>query len=217
MMKKINIAVVDDHEIFRKSLIHLLSNFKHIHILQEASNGRELVDKIDSKKIDVILLDIDMPIMNGAETFKYIKNKFPKIKVIILSMHSESLMISDLIMSGVNGYVTKGSSIETLIETLNQVNQNDFYFQPNISSLLINQLKNGNDTKLQSEKLTPREIEILHLICQGKSHKQIANNLYITTRTVDFHKSNLYKKTNSNCNANLFEFAMKHGIVKLQH
>lgn len=213
MMKKINIAIVDDHEIFRKSLIHLLSNYKHIQILQEASNGKELIEKIDSKKTDIILLDIDMPIMNGVETFKYIKDKFPKIKVIILSMHSESLLISDLIMSGINGFVTKGSSIETLLETLNQVNLNDFYFQPNISSLLITQLKNDNDTKQQSEKLTPREIEILNLICQGKSHKQIASQLFITPRTVDFHKANLYKKTNSNCNANLFEFALKNGIV----
>lgn len=217
MMKKINIAVVDDHEIFRKSLVFLLSQFKHIQIIQEASNGKELIEKLDPEKTEIILLDVSMPVMNGTETFKYVKIKYPHIKVIVLSMYSEFFVISELITLGVNGFVTKGSSVEILLETLNQVTINEFYFQPHISSLLIKQLKNGNDTKLQSKKLTPREIEILHLICQGKSHKQIANDLFITTRTVDFHKSNLYKKTNSNCNANLFEFAMKHGIVKLQN
>lgn len=213
MKNKIKIAIVDDHELFRKALISLLANYKSISIIQEASNGKELLKSLDSKKTNIVLLDIDMPEMNGIETYKVIRKKYPSIKVIILSMHQENSFMADLIIKGVNGFVTKGSSINTLMETINGVNENGFYFKQNINAEIVKALNTNEKVEEGIELLTAREVEILKLICKGDSHKQIASKLFITPRTVDFHKANLYKKTETNCTANLFEYAMKKGLI----
>jgi DNA-binding NarL/FixJ family response regulator len=213
MKHKIKIAIADDHELFRKALISLLANYPSVSITQEASNGKELLKSLDPKKTNIVLLDIDMPEMNGIETYKIIRKKYPSIKVIILSMHQENSFMADLIIRGVNGFVTKGSSIDTLMETINGVNEKGFYFKQNINSEIVKALNKNEKAEKEIELLTTREIEILKLICKGDSHKQIAGKLFITTRTVDFHKANLYKKTNTNCPANLYEYAVKKGLI----
>jgi DNA-binding NarL/FixJ family response regulator len=213
MKNKIKIAIADDHELFRKALISLLSNYKSVSIIQEASNGKELLKSLDIKKTNIVLLDVDMPEMNGFETYKVLRKKYPSIKVVILSMHHEDSFITDLIIKGVNGFVTKGSSIETLMETINEVNEKGFYFKQNINTELIRALNKNGKVEEGIELLTAREIEILKLICKGDSHKQIAGKLFITQRTVDFHKANLYKKTNTNSTANLYEYALTTGLI----
>lgn len=213
MTQLIKIALADDHELFRKALISLFKGYPNISIIHEAKNGKELIKNLINEKVDIALLDVEMPEMNGIETLKTLKEKFSGIKVIILSMHNEESFIADLIIKGANGFVTKGCSIVTLLETITGVYNNQYYFKQNISAEVVKALEKRDNLTKTISNLTSREVEILNLICKGNSHKQIADKLFITARTVDFHKSNLYKKTSTRCAANLYEYALTNGLI----
>ena len=210
----IRIAIVEDINRIAETLEEKILLSSDFTVVIRATTGKEIIQHLQKNhSIDVIIMDINMPEMNGIETYKIIRKKYPSIKVIILSMHQENSFMADLIIRGVNGFVTKGSSIDTLMETINGVNEKGFYFKQNINSEIVKALNKNEKAEKEIELLTTREIEILKLICKGDSHKQIAGKLFITTRTVDFHKANLYKKTNTNCPANLYEYAVKKGLI----
>lgn len=213
MDNKIKIAIADDHELFRKGIITLLSEFDYISVVHESSNGKELTEKLKTKPVDIVLLDIEMPEMNGAETLKLIKGKFPHVKVIMLSMYNEGHFITDFIMKGANSFLSKNCDVDFFMETIMGVYQHHNYFKQNITDNIIKKVRENKKLKTNYLSLTTREIEITQLICKGNSHKQIASILFITPRTVDFHRSNIYKKTNTNCTAKLYEFALANNLV----
>lgn len=213
-MSKIRILLVDDHQIIIDGLKSLLNNSDEIVVAGEANNGREALRILDLITIDVILMDIDMPVMNGIDTLKEISKRGSGEKVIILSMHQEAGMIKSLMNIGAHGYLLKSSSQDEVIDAIQKVASGQFCFSPEVTlSLLNKQQNNFQDSNPQIELLTDRETEIIRLIAEGFSNKEIGAKLFISHRTVDTHRTNLMKKLDVNNIAGLISYAIRNGIV----
>lgn len=196
---KINIAVVDDHILFRTGVISLLKDHDRIQVVIQASNGRELLEALNYHTPDIVLLDIQMPEMNGIQTTQTLKEAYPDIKIIILTMHNEEEFIYDLMSKGANGFIPKNKSVDTLLEAIDSVMTRGYYYSDQITEALIKG-NSGNIKALEhlsEASLTDREIEVVRLICAQKSNKEIAEILDISPRTVDTHKNNIFLKTGS--------------------
>jgi two-component system response regulator NreC len=213
-MTLIKVLLVDDHQIIIDGLKSLLQNNDDIIVAGEANNGRETLRILGILKVDVVLMDIDMPVMNGIDALKEIKRTLPAIKVIILSMHQEAGMIKSLMAIGADGYILKSTSQDELIGAIRKVAGGQPYFSAEVTlSLLNNTQNNPSSSKQPTEMLTDREEEILKLIAEGFSNKEIGNKLFISHRTVDTHRTNLMKKLNANNIAGLISYAIKNGLV----
>jgi len=213
-MNEIKVLLADDHQIIVDGLKSLLQNTADILVAGEANNGREVLRLLGILKIDVILMDIDMPVMNGIDALKEIKRTLPGIKVIILSMHQEAGMIKSLMAIGADGYILKSTSQDELIGAIRKVAAGQPYFSPEVTLSLLNTPQNNlQSSKQQTEMLTDREEEILKLIAEGFSNKEIGTKLFISHRTVDTHRTNLMKKLNANNIAGLISYAIKNGMV----
>jgi DNA-binding NarL/FixJ family response regulator len=212
-MSKIKILLVDDHQIIIDGLKSLLCNSGEITVAGEANNGREALRILDLIEIDVVLMDIDMPVMNGIDTLKEIRRRGSAVKVIILSMHNEAGMIKSLVNLGANGYLLKSSSQDEVVNAIRKVADGQSYFSTEVTLSLLNKSQNGIQTNPQVELLTDRETEIIQLIAEGFSNKEIGDKLFISHRTVDTHRTNLMKKLNVSNIAGLISYAIKNGIV----
>jgi len=211
-MSQIKVLLVDDHQIIVDGLKSLLKNTEEIVVAAEANNGREALRILEILEIDVVIMDIDMPVMNGIDTLKEIVKRASKAKVIILSMHQEAGMIKSLTDIGANGYLLKSCSQSELIDAIHKVAKGQSYFSTDVTLALLK--PNGSDkTDQKNELITEREIEILKLIAGGFSNKEIGDQLFISHRTVDTHRTNLMKKLNVNNIAGLISFAIRNGIV----
>jgi DNA-binding NarL/FixJ family response regulator len=211
-MNRIKVLLVDDHQIIIDGLKSLLKNSDEIIVVAEANNGREALRILDILEIDVILMDIDMPVMNGINALKEIGKQSFGVKVIILSMHNEAGMIKSLIELGANGYLLKSCPQDELIGGIKKVAAGQPYFSTDVTLALLNPAGTSNPDK-KNELLTDRENEILKLIAAGFSNKEIGDQLFISHRTVDTHRTNLMKKLNVNNIAGLISYAIKNGIV----
>ncbi|MBK9477665.1 MAG: response regulator transcription factor [Bacteroidetes bacterium] len=214
-MKKIRIALADDQHLFRKGLISLLNEEDAFKIVIEAENGRVLIDRLKSVNADVLLLDLEMPVMSGTEALDIIKIRFPELKVLVLTMHDDEAFITELIGKGVNGFLIKDNSIDTLVDAIFAVHEKDYYFTPRVTAVMSN-ATNKSTVKLRTNStidFTKREIEILSLICHEYSTKEIAEKLIMGERTVEWHRSNIIQKTNSKNTAGIVFYAVKNGLV----
>ena len=209
-MSKINVLLTDDHQIIIDGLKSLLKNQDEINVAAEAKNGREALRFLDLISVDVLLMDIDMPVMNGIDTLKEIRRQNSKVKVVILSMHNEAGMIKSLIDLGANGYLLKSCSQNELIDAIKKVVSGQSYFSSDVTLAL---LKPSANQSQPNELITDRETEILKLIAAGFSNKEIGNQLFISHRTVDTHRTNLMKKLDVNNIAGLISYAIRNRIV----
>lgn len=210
-MNKTKILITDDHQIIVDGLKSLVNSIDSCEVVAVANNGREAVDILKILSVDIVLMDIDMPILNGLDATKEIKSRYKNVKVIILSMHSQQGMIKELIEIGVNGYLLKNSCKSELENAIKLVAGGGQYFSSDVTRSLIednNRYKNTGDIKL-----TKREIEILSSIADGLTNKEIGSKLFISHRTVDSHRTNLMKKLDVNNIAGLISYAIKNGIV----
>ncbi|MFY9153807.1 MAG: response regulator transcription factor [Prolixibacteraceae bacterium] len=213
-MNRIKILLVDDHQIIIDGLKSLLKQNEEFLLAGEANNGREALRLIQMFDVDVVLMDIDMPVMNGIDTLKEISKNHPGTKVIILSMHQEAGMIKSLINIGANGYLLKSCSQDELIEAIQKVASGQSYFSTDVTLSLLNSNPGNQSAANQAnEMLTDRETEIIKLIAEGFSNREIGSKLFISHRTVDTHRTNLMKKLNVGNIAGLISYAMKNGIV----
>lgn len=208
-MNKINVLLTDDHQLIIDGLKSLLKDQEDINVSAEANNGREALQILSFLPIDVVLMDIDMPVMNGIETLKEIKKQHPVVKVIILSMHNESGMIKSLIDLGANGYLLKSCSQDEVLSAIRKVAAGQSSFSTDVTMALLNPTHHEQKTEI----LTERETEILKLIAAGFSNKEIGDKLFISHRTVDTHRTNLMKKLSVNNIAGLISYAIKNGNV----
>ena len=214
MIGKIKVILVDDHQLIIDGLKSLMKNTAEIMVTGEANNGREALRLLDILNVDVVLMDIDMPVMNGIDALKEIKKGKPAIKVIILSMHEESGMIKNLLAIGADGYLLKSTSQDELISAIKKVANGNKYFSTEVTLSLLNGSQGNSQTSKQpSEILTSREEEILKLIAEGFSNKEIGTQLFISHRTVDTHRTNLMKKLNTSNIAGLISYAIKSGLI----
>ena len=220
MTDKIKIIVVDDHQIVRDGIGALLIKYNDIEIIAEASNGEEVLNILSKIQPDIVIIDIAMPKMNGIEASKIIRQDYPEVQIIIFSSHSENENIAQAIEIGVKGILPKNTMREELVEAIYQVNQGkDFiskYISPTTLFGYIKENKEKKDTILElKNKLTDRELELLQLIVEGETNKEIADKLFISQRTVEKHKSNIINKLEMKSIVDLVKFAIKNKIVDL--
>ena len=215
----IKVAIADDQKLFRKGMAALISSFEHMDLLFEAENGRELLDFCTSEPVkpDVIVLDLSMPILNGLETLKILKQDFQSIRVIILTIHEAENFVLSTIQAGANGYLAKNAEPEEVEIAIREVFKNDFYFTMAMLQLMRKGLVNKTRSiVLENEnKLTKREQEVLILICKQHSSAEIAEKMFLSNRTVEGHRNNLLLKTGSRNTAGLVVYALKHRIIDL--
>lgn len=217
--EKVNIVVCDDHKLFRRGMSALLSDFEIVGDIYEAGNGIELLELLG--KLDVIpnlvLLDINMPEMDGVEATKQLKIQYPKIRILILSMEDDSQLVSFLVNEGVNGYLLKNADPDELELAIKMVMKNDFYFSSSLSGAILSAVKTKNTTSQVIRKLdlSEREVLIIQLICQELTAAEIGDKLSLSARTVEGYKRKLLEKTKTKNMAGLVIFAIKDGIYNL--
>ncbi len=209
---KIRVLLVDDHKIVRDGMRSLLSEEKEISVIGEAENGREAVALAKDLRPDVILMDIAMPDMNGIEAASQIIKENPRTKILILSMHSEKMFVSKAFAAGVSGYLLKDCDIEEILSAIRAVQANQKYISPLVAGTIIEDYRDGlKDQKVSI--LTEREREVLQLIAEGKTSKEIATLLGISTKTIDVHRQQIMDKLNIHTIAGLTRYAIKEGLI----
>jgi DNA-binding NarL/FixJ family response regulator len=211
---KIKVIIVDDHNLFRNGLKILLNN-ENIEVIGEASNGNEFLEIIKTKRPDIVLMDIEMPIMNGIEASQTALEKYPELKIIALSMFDEEEYYYKMIDAGVKGFILKNSDITEVIKAIETVYKGETFFPQNILYQVIKNIKSSIENDTVETNLSRRETEILKQICLGYSNTEIAQNLFISKRTVEKHRANLLIKTGSKNTANLIIYAIKHKLVEI--
>ena len=207
----IQVLVIDDHQILLDGIENLINQTEGFRVLITAANGADGLNilRLHHESIDIIVTDIGLPDIKGQELVLTIREKYPDKKIIALSMHEEKHIIKDMIKAGVEGYVLKKSSSEDLIDALAKVNNSENYVSPSITNMLMDDIKNPSIITSLSE----RELEIIKLITQEYTTSQIAEKLFISTKTVEAHKSNIFRKTETNSLVGLTKFAIKHRLI----
>jgi len=193
-MGKIRIVLADDHMILRKGLRSLLEAEKRFEIVGEGENGNEVVRLVDELDPDIIVMDISMPNLNGVEATKRVKKHHPDTKVIILSRHKDEEFIFQALNAGADGYLIKESAPSELISAIESVLRGDSYLSPSVSRVVVDDyIKKANHTELvdKFESLTSREVEVLQLLAEGFSVKEISENLHVSKNTVNSHRTHI--------------------------
>lgn len=215
--KKIRIALVDDHKLFRAGIRALLEQVKGFDIVLEAGNGKELLDKLPQTRIDIILLDIAMPVMDGIETTKVLQQKFPKINVIILSLHDEDRFILHLMEIGASGYLLKDADPDEVEHAIRTVYADGHYFTDFVSNVMHRKVTNKSVRKLKiynyKVDLSDRELQVLDLICEGKTNAEIATEINLSQRTIEGYRLRMLNKLKVNNTAGLVAYAINNGLV----
>ncbi len=209
------IILVDDHTLFRNGLKILLNNLKGYRVVGEASNGKEFLALLETVTPDLVLLDIEMPVMDGIDAAELAMQRYPLLKIITLSMYGEEDYYYKMVNAGVKGFVLKNSDIKEVKAALETVFEGGSYFSSELLENLVNNLKTIKKDKESHTDLSDRELEILVLICQGYSNQEIADQLFISKRTVDKHRANILEKSESKNTAQLVVYAIKNKLVEL--
>lgn len=212
----IKVAIADDHALFRAGVKTALSAKKDVELIAEADNGMQLLNLLKHIEPDVILLDIQMPIMDGIATLPEIRKINPHVKVIILSMHNDHSMISKLMEIGANSYLTKNSDSETIYQAIKTCYEQEFFFNELTNKALLTGLRTRKTEPdhLLDAQLTEKEIRILKLMCEEKTTKEIADIVDISPRTVEAIRDKLKTKTGAKSMAGLVMYAVKKGFVQ---
>ena len=214
MDDKIRLIVVDDHEIFRQGLVMVSNNLENIQVIAEASNGVEFLKVLDKHKddVDIVLMDIRMPLMDGIEATIKAKEKYPDLKIVAISMNAEGDFLKRMIEAGVNGFLIKNVKKQELFIALKLIMNDGVYYSKELMTEII---KLKNDKYKTTDLFTEREIEVLKLVARGLSNQEIADTLFINKRTVEGHKTNLIQKTGSKNIVDLLVNAINNGIIKM--
>jgi two-component system nitrate/nitrite response regulator NarL len=219
-MKNTKILIADDHEVVRDGLKNIILSLGNISVIGEAANGEEAIKLYAELKPDMVIMDISMPVMNGIDATRIIKEKYPEARILILTMHDNQEYLNQIIRCGAKGFVLKNTDRDELLEAVKTVASGDNFFSKEISKLIIdNYIKNAREpekaSNLKEIPLTKREVEILKLIASGYSNQEIANMLFISYNTVDTHRKNIMHKLAIKNTAGLVRYAIEKGLISL--
>lgn len=212
----INLAIADDHKIFREGLKATLEDCTDLNILFEAANGIELVKQLAFKSPDVVLMDIKMPEMDGMQATAHIQEHYNQVKVLALSMFNEDKYILDMMKAGASGYLLKNAEPQEIIDAVFTVYKKGYYFNEHLSVTLVKQLMGKSTINLKGKdetELNERETEVLKLICQEKQNSEIADKLFLSVRTVEGYRTRLFEKTGSKNIVGLVIYAIKKSLI----
>jgi len=213
MSNKLTVYIADDQTLFRKGMVRLLKSFSYIQEVKEAANGKEIIKLVKAEAPDVILMDYEMPVMDGKEASAYILAHFPGVKIIMLSFHNENTHIIEMIQMGTHSYLLKSAEPEEVDRAIKAVIQNDFYSNELIASAMRQGLVKASTAKPKITSLSDREIEVLKLTCEELSSKEIAVRLNISDRTVQNHRANLIQKLGVRNTIGMVRFAYEHHLL----
>ena len=211
-MSEYKIIIADDHQLIIDGLKSLLESNTEFKIVVGVENGKELIDKARLINPDIVLTDIDMPIMSGEEAVKILRSEFPNLKILVLTMHKDHNKYLIMKNAGANGFTHKNTDKEELIFAIHQILKGKEYLSPEIKKVNLNSISSENILNID---LTKRELEILKFIALGVSNVEIGNKLFISARTVDTHRTNIMRKINANNVAGLIRFAYNNKIIEL--
>ncbi len=219
-MECISLIIVDDHKIVREGLKTMLLGNSQIQVVAEAANGDELIVLLKSHRPHIIIMDISMPGKSGIELTEYIADNHPEIKVLILTTNSDEESIIASIEAGASGFLHKDCSLEELLMAIELIHTDEGYFSENITSIIyksyINKVKKDKTYRLDDSKhLTDRELEVVKLFSDGLSYKEIANQMNVSTKTIESHKTNILKKLELNNIIELVKYAIKNKIIRI--
>ncbi len=212
-MKAITIAIAEDHVLIRQALSTMLEKEQEIKVLFDVGNGKELLERLENERPQILILDIEMPVMDGEQVFEVIKLKYPSIKVIILSMHYNEAYVSKFVMAGVVGFLPKNCDFDKLLSTIYSVHEHGYYVDASLNTLSYNSYKiplpNG------SKKLSERQISIIRLLYHEKNVEEISKLLFLSKRTVEWHKNQIFEKTETKSVVGLLKYAISKGIISM--
>lgn len=212
-MSNLKIYIADDHTFVRKGMIRLLNTFERIGDVKEAANGKELITLVEDETPNIVILDLEMPVLNGFECTKQLVENHPEVKILILTMHTEEVFILNLMELGVHGFLNKNAEPEEVEKALYSIADRDFYRNDIINQVLQNKIKRHRS--FGSTQLSARELEILLLICQELTPVEISKRLQISEKTFFNHRSNVLSKVNVRGNVGLVKYAYQQGIIEL--
>ncbi len=215
--EKISILIADDHDLVRRGLVLILGLFPEFTIVGDVKDGREAVDSAAALQPTIIIMDLNMPNLNGIEATRIIKKCNPSIKILIVSAYQDDSYVSQVFRVGANGYLLKTSSLDQFKNAIQSILKEHSFYCPHLDKQALQKVLHSTELSSQNtiEHLTAREREIIQLIVESKSHQEIANKLHISVRTVDTHHNNILRKLNMHDTVSLVTFALKNGLVIL--
>ncbi len=211
----IKVLIVDDHQLFREGLANLIGGSDEIEIIAEAENAGQAIEMTSKLNPDVIIMDIGLPKINGIEATKILKKKYPNIKIIALSMHSDKHYIKGMLEAGASGYLLKNSTHNQVMDAVKSVYNGKKYLSSTITEVLIDNYLGKDEPSGEESKLTQRESEILKMIAEGISTREIAKKLFVSVKTIGTHKQNILEKLNLKSTTDLVKYAIKNEIISL--
>jgi len=214
MKNSIRLLVVDDHPVVRKGIRACLSRHQEMEIVGEAADGREALRLARELQPDIALMDIDMPQMNGLAATEALRRELPRVKVLILSMYSNTEYVLRILQSGARGFVLKEATTDELVHAIETVNAGDAYFSSDVARVALSKFVESNGAA-DSVRLSNREREVLSLIAEGLSNKEIAGQLGVGVRTVETHRERIMRKLDIHTVAGLTRYALAHGLITL--
>ena len=212
-----NIALADDHALFLDGISTLIESQPNLNVVYKAKNGKELIDFVELSIPDLCIIDMEMPIMNGLQASEFLLKRYPNQKIIILTMYQEQSLVRNLINMGICGFLLKTSDKDELLFAINQVLKGKTYFDGKLvdHNLVPNQSTNSSDIDISKvSRLSEREKEVASLLCSGLSNKQVAEKLFLSSSTIDNHRTNLMRKLDVHNVVELIRFCLKNGIAK---
>jgi DNA-binding NarL/FixJ family response regulator len=219
-VKKLRILIADDHGLVRRGALELLQAQQGWRVVAEAANGREAVEKAIELKPDVAVVDIGMPELDGVEVVRHIREAVPHTKALVLTMHESDHMVRRALDAGALGYILKSDLTESLVKAVKGISDGKRFLTPKVSEIVLDGFLNTKNKHQQAERagtrVTPRESEIIRLLAEGKSNKEVAALLGIAVRTVETHRSKIMLKLGCHSLADLIHYAIRHGLIPAQ-
>jgi len=216
--KKIRVLLADDHELVRKGIRGLLNTKRRWRVVGEARDGAEAVEKAGKLKPDIVILDIDMPKLNGLEATPRIREAAPRAKVVILTLHESGEMVRRALEAGARGLVLKSDLAERLITALTEISRGKLFLTPKVSEIVMQEFlqrdKTTKEVATGEAKPSPREVAVIRLLSAGKANKEVAKELGISVRTAEAHRANVMRKLGLRSMAELIHYAIEHGLAQ---
>lgn len=213
---KIKIIIADDHQLFREGLINLLQSAENIQVIAEAKDGEDTLEKVKAFNPDVLLVDIAMPKLNGIEVTRQLKVQQPDVKIIAVSMHTDKQYVRGMLEAGADGYLLKNCTYRQLTDAISSVFHGKKFLSEDITEIVIQGYLHGSGEEANGySQLSEREKEIFKLFAEGKSTREIGEELFISVKTVGTHKQNILEKLELKTNSDMVKYALKKGLINL--
>ena len=214
-MGKIKVLLAEDHTIVREGIRSLLESQQDIEVVGEAENGLDAVRKTQKLQPDVVIMDISMPKLNGIDATRLIKKRVPSTKVLVLTVHEQEEYAVEILKAGASGYLVKKTAMSELVAAIRAVNQGLSFLSPSVSKMMLDKyIKGAKRVSIKKEAITTRERQVLQLIAEGYTNKEIAKILFLSIRTVEKHRANIMNKLNIHDVAGLTRYAIERGLIQ---